>query len=120
MKYVRQFEIILAISFAGEIFHAAVPLPVPASIYGILLMFLCLHRGLFRTDQVREVSTFLIEIMPMMFIAPAVGLVSSWDVLGPMFPAFIACLLVSTVAVFGAAGRVTQWVMRRERKAERK
>ena len=119
MKYVRQFEIILAISFAGEILHAVVPLPVPASIYGILLMLLCLHSGLFRTDQIREVSTFLIEAMPMMFIAPAVGLVDSWDVLRPIFPAFLAALVVSTAAVFGVSGSVTQWLVRRDRKEEK-
>ena len=42
MKYFRQFFIILAISFVGEILHMVLPLPVPASIYGLVLMLLAL------------------------------------------------------------------------------
>ena len=41
MRYVKQFGIILLISFLGEVLHALLPLPVPASIYGIVLLFLC-------------------------------------------------------------------------------
>ena len=45
MKFVRQFMIILAISFVGELLHALLPLPVPASItasvlYGLVLLVL--------------------------------------------------------------------------------
>lgn len=120
MKYVRQLEIILSISFVGEILHAVLPLPVPASIYGILLMFACLTAGLFKTDQIRETSSFLLEIMPMMFIAPAVGLVESWDELGPALPAYIAAMLVSTFAVVVTSGGTAQWLIRHDRKKKEK
>ena len=43
MKYVKQFGIILLISFAGEALNYLLPLPVPASIYGLVLMFLCCY-----------------------------------------------------------------------------
>lgn len=38
MKFIRQFLIIILISFAGELLHAILPLPVPASIYGLLIL----------------------------------------------------------------------------------
>lgn len=85
MKFLKQFVIILCISFLGELFHYLIPLPVPASIYGILLMLLCLHFKLFRADEVRETGIFLIEIMPVMFIPAAVGLMVAWEIIKPSF-----------------------------------
>ena len=46
MKYLKQFGIILALSFIGEFLNDLLPLPIPASIYGIILMFLCLKSSL--------------------------------------------------------------------------
>ena len=82
MKYVRQFLIILAISLAGEILKYILPLPIPASIYGMAILFAGLMTGLIKLDSVRETGKFLIEIMPLMFIPAGVGLMDSWGNLG--------------------------------------
>ena len=42
MKYVRQFMIILLLSFLGELLKYMIPLSIPASIYGMILLFLAL------------------------------------------------------------------------------
>ena len=84
MKYFRQFFLILAISFAGEILHMVLPLPVPASIYGLVLMLLALVTGIVKIEQVKDTAIFLIEIMPVMFIPAGVGLMVSWNVLKPL------------------------------------
>ena len=46
MKYLRQFGLILLFSFLGEALRALIPLPVPASIYGMALLFLALAAGM--------------------------------------------------------------------------
>lgn len=74
MKYIRQFLWILLFSFVGEVLKYLIPLPVPASIYGLVLLFVALLSGVIRLEAIREVSQFLIEIMPLMFIPAAVGL----------------------------------------------
>ena len=43
MKYLFQFLIIVAISFMGELLHYVIALPIPASIYGIILLFAALQ-----------------------------------------------------------------------------
>ena len=77
MKFMKQFGIILAVTFLGEALKYVIPLPIPASIYGLVLMLLALCTGILKLDQVKEAATFLIEIMPMMFIPAAVGLMDS-------------------------------------------
>lgn len=120
MRYLKQFTIILLISFCGEGLHWLIPLPVPASIYGLLLMLLGLCTGVLKLSSVRETGKFLVEIMPMMFIPAAVGLLESWGVLQPIWVPVVVITLVSTVLVMAVAGLVAQWVIRREGKGERK
>ena len=81
MKYLKQFGIILVLSFIGELLNHVLPLPVPSSIYGIILMFICLKTGLIPLEEVDETGRFLIEIMPLMFIPAAVGLLEAWNII---------------------------------------
>ena len=116
LKYLKQFGIILAISCLGEILHQLLPLPVPASIYGIVILFTCLQSGLLKLASIRETSAFLIEIMPILFLPAAVGLLEAWDVLKPNLLPIAVITAVSTFVVMGAAGLVTQVVIRRGKK----
>lgn len=116
MKYLKQFLIILVISFAGEALKAVLPLPVPASIYGMVILFACLVSGIIKIEAVRETGKFLIEIMPVMFIPAGVGLMSSWSVLKPMLVPVAVVTVVVLVAVMAVTGRVSQAIIRKKRK----
>ena len=113
MKYIRQVGIIILISFIGELLHFLIPLPVPASIYGLVIMLVCLVSGIIKVSDVKETSSFLIDIMPMMFIPAAVGLINSWDIIRPQLLVYLVIVVVSLVTVMAVSGRVTQSVIRR-------
>lgn len=108
MKYLRQFCIILIIAFVGDLLHTALPLPVPGSIYGILLMFALLKSGLLPLDAVKDTGKFLIEIMPVMFIPAAVGLIESWGLIGKSLGVYAVVTVVSTILVMAVSGMITQ------------
>ncbi|MCI7226545.1 MAG: CidA/LrgA family protein [Lachnospiraceae bacterium] len=113
MKYLRQFMIILLVSFWGELLKYVIPLPVPASIYGLVILFILLETGILKLDAVKETSVFLIEIMPLMFIPAGVGLMESWGDLNSMLLEVVVIILVSTVLVMGVSGKVTELVLKR-------
>lgn len=115
MKFLKQFSLIMLVSFLGEILHEVLPLPIPASVYGLIIMLLALVTGVIRLEHVREAAAFLIEIMPVMFIPAGVKLMTSWGVLQPVFVPVIVITVVSTVIVMGVTGRATQWMIRREK-----
>ena len=120
MKWIKQFGIILAVSFIGELLGNWIPLPIPASIYGIILLFLCLKLHLIPFDAVHDTGDFLIEIMPLMFIPAAVGLLESWDIIRPSWIQYILITVSTTFIVMVAAGLVTQAVIRRTKKGDEK
>lgn len=118
MKYLKQFAIIIFISFLGEICHALIPLPVPASIYVLILMLAALCTHLLPLRSVREAGKFLLDIMPVMFIPAAVGLLESWGVLKPMLIPLLVIVPVTTILVMAVSGRVTQRVIRSEKRKD--
>lgn len=117
MKHLRQFLIILLFSFLGEGLKALLPLPVPASIYGLVLLFAALELGIIKLSAVEDAGKFLIEIMPVMFIPAGAWLVESWSALKPICVQVVVIMFVSTIVVMVISGRVTQFVIRRNRKA---
>jgi holin-like protein len=114
MKYIKQFLIILAFSFMGEILKLILPFPVPASIYGMALLFIALLTGVVKYADVKDTGTFLIEIMPVMFIPAGVGLITSWTNLKPILLPVSIITVVTIITVMLATGWVAQIIIRRK------
>ena len=115
MKYLRQFCIILLVSALGEGLHILLPLPVPASVYGLVLMLGALASGILKLEQVEEAADFLVEIMPVMFIPAGVGLITSWEVLKTMLVPVCLVTFITLLTVMVATGRISQSVIKKER-----
>ena len=108
MKYLSQFLIILGFTFAGEALQRLVPLPIPASVYGLLLLFGALCLGFIKLEQVKETGHFLASILPVLFVAPTVGIIEYWGLIRSNLLPIALVLVATTVLTFGIAGRVTQ------------
>ncbi|MCQ2437431.1 MAG: CidA/LrgA family protein [Clostridia bacterium] len=119
MKHIFQLLIILLVSFLGELLAALIPIPVPGSIYGMLLMLLGLCTKIIPLESVRETAKFLVAVMPIMFIAPAVGLLDKWTQMRAMLVPLIVITVVSTFVVMGVSGLLTQAVIRHDGRAKK-
>lgn len=114
MKYLKQFLLILCITFVGELVKYVLPLPIPASIYGMVILFVGLMTGHIKLSSVKEAGKFLIEIMPVMFIPAGVGLMVSWNVLKSLLIPVGIITFVSFVAVAVATGKTAQWMIKKD------
>ena len=119
MKYLRQFAIIIGISLIGEVLRYVIPLPIPASIYGLVIMLVLLGTKVLSLESVKDAGLFLVEIMPVMFIPAAVALMTSWKDLQPILLPFSVITVVVTVIVMVCAGHTAQYFIRREKKKQK-
>ena len=108
MKYIKQLAIIILVCFAGELVRYIVPLPVPGSIWGLVLMFVLLVTGVIKLGKVEKTADFLVDCMPIMFVPGGVGLMRSWSTLKSMLPAAICSIVLVTPFVMLVTGKVTQ------------
>lgn len=113
MKYLYQFGIILGITFLGELLYKLIPLPIPSSIYGLLIMLLCLKFKLIKVEKVKEVSIFLIEIMPVIFIPAGVGLITMWNELKYIWAPIIVITVITTVIVMTVTGKTVEIIVKK-------
>ena len=108
MKYLKQFLILLGFTLLGELLNRLIPLPIPAAIYGIVLLFLCLCIGIIKPEQVADTAHFFISFMPLFLVTPTVNLLRYWDLIAPDLGGICIILAVTTVVTFAAAGVITQ------------
>lgn len=113
MKYISQVFYILLFSALGELLQLVIPFPVPASIYGIILLLIALSTGLLKEEKVADTANFFISIMPVIFVAPTVKILQCWGVISPWLAQICTILVVSTFVVFTVSGLVTQWLRRK-------
>lgn len=116
MNYIKQFGIIIFLSFIGEILYKLLPLPIPPSIYGIIILFLCLELKIISISAIKESSRFFIEIMPIMFIPAAVGLIDSWQIIKTAWIPYTVITIVSTIVVMVVSGKIVQFIIKLSKK----
>ena len=115
MKYVFQFARIMGFCLAGELLHAILPLPIPAGIYGLVLLAAALLTGIVKLEQVKQTGDFLSSLFPLLFIPTVAGVMEQWELIaGNLLPILIALIPV-TWAVMAVAGKVTQAIMDRRK-----
>ncbi len=116
MRYLKQFGIILLITCIGEIIKLLVPLPIPGSIYGIVLMFILLVAHVIPLDSVRSAAEFLIAIMPVMFIPAATGLINYWPQLKPILIPTLAMIVLVTIITMAVTGKTAMYIISKNNK----
>ena len=110
MKYICQLGIILSVSFAGEVLARVLPLPIPASVWGLVVMLALLILRVIKPEHIRDTAEYLISLMPLMFVPPTVGLMQSWGLLRDNLLSFVIAVTVITAIVMAVTGLVAQRV----------
>jgi len=108
MKYLSQFLIIISFSLMGEVLQRLIPVPTPASVYGIALLFAALCLGVVKLEQIKEVGSFLSSILSLLFVPPVVGILENWAVIKTAVAPIVLLAVATTALTFGISGRVAQ------------
>ena len=114
MKYITQLLYILLFTGLGELLEYVIPLPIPAAIYGLVLMLIALCSGILKPEKIADTARFLIQIMPLLFVAPAVNILRYWDIIRAEVAAICIIVAMSTVVVFAVSGLVTKLLLKKE------
>ena len=120
MKYLMQMLIILLFSFLGELLHSLIPAPIPASIYGMVLMFLALSLKIVKLTQVKDAGSFLVSFLPVLFVAPIVSLMDCWGEIRPSLLAIAAIIILSTILCFVVSGWTAQLLLKAKKGGSKK
>ena len=88
--------------------------PIPASIYGFVIMILCLQFKIIKLEKVKDIGDFLLDIMPIMFVPAIVGITVIWADLADSIVQILLIAASTTVLVIVMTGKVAQFTLDRE------
>ena len=107
--------IVALVTAISELLSRYVPITMPASIYGIVILFLLLQLGVVKKEKVEGVCKFLIKIMPLTFIPAAVSLIDSFLDLKAIIVPVIMAIVVSTIFVMATTGKFCETLLKLRR-----
>lgn len=110
--YVKQLLIILSSFLAGHILSSGLGLPIPASVVGLLILFLLLLLRIAKLEDVEHTADFIIQHLALFFVPPTVGLALYFDLLSSQLLQIFVPLAASILVGFFVTGRVTQAMIR--------
>lgn len=114
MKYLKQLLTILTFCLIGEVLARVIPLPIPAAIYGLILLLIALSTGLLKADRISDTTKFLIQIMPILFVAPAANILQHWGLIAPNLVPIVLICVTTTFLVFAVSGLVTKLLLKKK------
>lgn len=107
MKYLKEIAIIFGITMTGELLNQWIPFPVPAGVYGLFILLGLLCSGAVKLQDVQATGNLLLDLMPLMFIPSAVGLIEKFDELKAILVPFFVITVVSTLVVMTTSVETT-------------
>jgi holin-like protein len=115
LKQISQIAIILLISFIGEVLNKLLDLPIPASIYGLIIMLICLETKIIKIEKIEKVANLLLELMPIMFIPASVGIIAVGNEVKNIVLPISIIIFLTTIIVMVTTGKVTQFIILKDR-----
>jgi len=119
MKYLKEIAIIFGITMVGEILNEMIPLPVPAGVYGLFILLGLLCAKVVKLEDISATGNLLLDLMPLMFIPAAVGLIEKYVELTSILVPFVVISAVSTLIVMTVTGKTTEWILHRQKKEDK-
>lgn len=119
MKIIKQFGIIFSICWISVILEKYIPFPIPATVIGLILLFICLITGILKIEHIKEKSDFLLGNMAFFFVPAAVGIINYFDLLKESLIPLLIITVVSTIITFAATAysiKLTLKLMNRRKK----
>lgn len=117
MKIIYQIAIIFSICWVSQVIEKLLPIDFPASVIGMILLFLLLSIGVLKIEHIREKSDFLLANMAFFFIPAGVSVINYFDVLKSSLLPLLAICVITTVVTFAATAysiKLTLHLMRKK------
>lgn len=113
VKVIMQLFWIILFSLIGEVLSLILMpiVSIPASVIGMVLLFLALHFKVLKMSQVEEVGTWLTDNMAILFVPAGVGLMTNFDVLAESWLQLLIIMFVTTLAMMVFVGKIVQTLM---------
>ncbi|MCE4956530.1 antiholin-like murein hydrolase modulator LrgA [Macrococcoides caseolyticum] len=116
-NFFHQIIVISVILLISKVIETFMPIPMPASVIGLVLLFICLCTGIVKLGQVEKVGTALTDNIGLLFVPAGISVVKSLGLISAHPFLIIGLIFISTLLLLLCTGFFSQMiVMMTERK----
>ena len=119
MKYLKQFGVILFINFIAIILNKTLISLIPATVIGMLLLFLLLNLKIIKLESIKEFSDFMLMNLAFFFIPPGVTLIKTWDILRLNLGKILFIVIITTFITMIVTGLTVDFIIKRRGKNDK-
>ncbi|MGC4019692.1 MAG: CidA/LrgA family protein [Muricomes sp.] len=112
MKIVKQIGIIFTVCWLSQVIAEILPFTFPASVIGMIFLFICLLAGLLKIRHIQEKSDFLLENMAFFFVPAGVSIMNYFDILKSSAVQLVIICVLSTIITFVVTAYSVKWTMK--------
>ena len=99
-QYLRAFIFIYLCLYAGTFLASLLPITIPGSIIGMLILFVLLALQIIPAKWVKPGCSVLIRYMALLFVPIGVGVMQYYDLLKAQYGPILVSCFISTLVVF--------------------
>lgn len=104
----QQALTLAAILLISKIIESFIPIPMPASVIGLVLLFIALCTGIVKLGQVETVGTALTNNIGFLFVPAGVSVINSLPILSQSPILIILLIIISTILLLVSTGFASQ------------
>ncbi|MCD8915610.1 antiholin-like murein hydrolase modulator LrgA [Staphylococcus simulans] len=107
-SFLHQVLVISVILLISKIIESFIPIPMPASVIGLVLMFIALSTGIIKLGEVESVGTALTNNISFLFVPAGISVINSLGILSQSPILIILLIIISTILLLLCTGFVSQ------------
>ena len=112
MKIIKQIGVIFTVCWLSQVIAEYLPFDFPASVIGMIVLFLCLMTGILKVEHIQEKADFLLGNMAFFFVPAGVSIMNYFDILKESLIPFLVICILSTVITFAVTAYSVKFVMK--------
>lgn len=116
-KALGQIGVVLGICLAGEGIAAALPVPFPASVVSMVLLFLLLLAKVIHPHHLKEKAGFLMDNMAIFFVPAGVGIMTRFGAIRDSLLPLLAVCVLTTIITFAVTAFTVRGVVALQNRA---
>lgn len=114
IRTVLQIIILYIFHYIGVFIVEFTNLPLPPSVVGFILLFICLLMNWIKVEMIRDGASFLIGFMLLFYIPPVIGIIEYPQLISVNGMILISAVIISTLFTIYLTSMLSQIIEKKE------
>ncbi|PSB71976.1 antiholin-like murein hydrolase modulator LrgA [Bacillus pumilus] len=117
--FLSQAFIFATVMFVSNLISMYLPIPMPASVIGLVLLFVLLTTKIVKLEQVEQLGTSLTGLISFLFVPSGISVIQSLGVMQEVGVQVIGVIIIATIMLLAATGLFSQLLMQLSEKPQK-